>query len=113
MTRYYKLFDLLNRTGKKKSDLREFLSPKTVAKLTKGEYVSGEVIDKICLFLKCQPSDIMEVFEIIEIPNEDGTTRKLEFKHELENEYDLFINQLREDKKESYQKIKEEMKKRE
>ncbi len=37
MVRYYKLFDLLNRKGLKKSDLRKILSPNTVAKLLKGE----------------------------------------------------------------------------
>jgi DNA-binding Xre family transcriptional regulator len=51
----------MNRRGIRKSDLRNILSPKTVAKLSKNEYVSGEVIDKICLFLNCQPGDIMEV----------------------------------------------------
>ncbi|MBQ8813453.1 MAG: helix-turn-helix transcriptional regulator [Lachnospiraceae bacterium] len=59
--RYYKLFDLLNRRGMKKSDLRSILSPKTVAKLSKGEYISGEAIEKICVFLGCQPGDIMEI----------------------------------------------------
>ena len=59
--RYYKLFDLLNRKGMKKSDLRAILSSSTVAKLSKGEYLSGEAIEKICLFLNCQPGDIMEV----------------------------------------------------
>ena len=59
--RYYKLFDLLNRRNMKKSDLRAVLSPKTVAKLSKGEYISGEAIEKICKFLECQPGDIMEI----------------------------------------------------
>lgn len=59
--RYYKLFDLLNRRNMKKSDLRAVLSPKTVAKLSKGEYISGEAIEKICNFLECQPGDIMEI----------------------------------------------------
>ena len=63
MVRYYKLFDLLNRRGMKKSDLRQILAPQTVAKLSKGEYLSGEVIEKICLFLDCQPGDIMEVIK--------------------------------------------------
>ena len=67
MVRYYKLFDLLNRRDMKKSDLREILSPKTVAKLSKGEYLSGEVIEKICLFLGCQPGDIMEIVETEQI----------------------------------------------
>lgn len=58
--RYYKLFDMLNRKGMKKSDLREILSPNTIAKLSKGEHISGEVIEKICQYLECQPGDIME-----------------------------------------------------
>lgn len=67
MIRYYKLFDLLNRRGMKKTDLREILSSKTIAKLSKGEYLSGEAIEKICTFLHCQPGDIMEVIETEEI----------------------------------------------
>ena len=66
MIRYYKLFDLLNRNGMKKSDLRKIISSKTVAKLSKGENITTDVIDKICLFLNCQPSDIMEVVKVSE-----------------------------------------------
>lgn len=58
--RYYKLFDLLNRRGMKKSDLRAILSSATIAKLSKGDYISGEAVEKICAFLDCQPGDIME-----------------------------------------------------
>lgn len=58
--KYYRLFDTLNRKDMKKSDLREILSPRTIAKLSKGESISGETIEKICKFLKCQPADIME-----------------------------------------------------
>jgi putative transcriptional regulator len=76
MVRYYKLFDLLNRRGMKKSDLREILSPKTVAKLSKGEYLSGEAIEKICLFLHCQPGDIMEVIEVNEIDENSQVIQK-------------------------------------
>jgi putative transcriptional regulator len=72
MIRYYKLFDLLNRRGMKKTDLKEILSSKTIAKLSKGEYLSGEAIEKICTFLHCQPGDIMEVIETEEI---DENTR--------------------------------------
>lgn len=61
MLRYYKLFDLLNRRGMNKSSLLEILSSKTIAKLSKGENINTDVIDRICLFLGCQPSDIMEV----------------------------------------------------
>lgn len=73
--RYYKLFDLLNRKGMKKSDLRQILSSATVAKLSKGDYISGEAIEKICLFLHCQPGDIMEI--ISDIENLSDTTRVL------------------------------------
>lgn len=58
--KYYKLFDTLNRKDMKKSDLREILSPRTIAKLSKGKSISGETIEKICQFLECQPEDIME-----------------------------------------------------
>lgn len=73
MIRYYKLFDLLNRRGMKKSDLRTIISSRTVAKLSKGEIITTEVIDKICLFLGCQPSDIMEIVS----EETDGTTTKI------------------------------------
>lgn len=63
MIRYYRLFDLLNRRGMKKSDLRTILSPNTIAKLSKGENVNTDVIDKICLYLNCQPENIMEVVD--------------------------------------------------
>lgn len=61
MIKYHKLFDLLNRKGMKKSDLLTILSSKTIAKLSKGANLTTDVIDKICIELECQPSDIMEV----------------------------------------------------
>lgn len=61
MIRYYRLFDLLNRKGMNKSDLLEILSSKTIAKLSKGDNITAEVLEKICLYLECQPGDIMEV----------------------------------------------------
>ena len=61
MIKYHKLFDLLNRRGMKKSDLLTILSSKTIAKLSKGANITTDVIDKICIELECQPSDIMEV----------------------------------------------------
>lgn len=63
MIKYYKLFDLLNRRGMKKTELLEIMSSPTLAKLSKGEIVKTDIIDKICLFLKCQPGDIMECME--------------------------------------------------
>ena len=60
--RYFKLFDLLQRRGLKKTDLLELanISAPTLAKLSKGETVTTEIIEKICNALGCQPADIME-----------------------------------------------------
>lgn len=58
---YYKLFDLLNRKGMKKSDLRAVISSNTVAKLSKAKPLEMNSIVKICKYLDCQPGDIMEV----------------------------------------------------
>ena len=63
MIKYYKLFDLLARKGMKKTSLLEIVSSPTLAKLSKGESVTTNVIDKICTFLECQPGDIMEHIE--------------------------------------------------
>lgn len=62
MIKYYRLLDLLNRREIGKEELRQRISVSsaTIAKLSKHEYVSLEVIDKICNELQCQPSDIME-----------------------------------------------------
>ncbi len=60
MIKYYKLLDLLNRKGMKKTDLLKILSSPTIAKLSKNETVKTDVIGKICDFLDCQPGDIME-----------------------------------------------------
>lgn len=53
----------------KKTDLLQVISSPTLAKLSKGEVVKTDIIEKICLFLKCQPSDIMEIVEIDENGN--------------------------------------------
>ncbi len=60
--KYYKLFDLLQRKGLKKTDLLGIakISSPTLAKLSKGDTVTTEVIEKICNALNCQPADIME-----------------------------------------------------
>ena len=63
--KYYKLFDVLTRRGLKKTDLIEMagISSPTLAKLSKGNTITTEVIDRICTALKVQPGDIMEVIE--------------------------------------------------
>lgn len=60
--RFYKLLDILNRRGMNKGDLKELvgLSSTTVTKLSKGETVTTETIDRICDALDVQPGEIME-----------------------------------------------------
>ena len=60
MMKYYRLFDLLARRGMKKTDLLKVISSPTLAKLSKGESVTTDVLCKICEALDCQPEDIME-----------------------------------------------------
>ena len=61
--RYYKLFDILQRRGLKKMDLLELahISRPTLAKLSKGESLTTEVLERICNALEVQPGDIMEI----------------------------------------------------
>ena len=60
MIKYYKLWRLLDERGMKKKELRELLSPNTVAKLSRGANVTTDSINMICKFLDVQPGDIME-----------------------------------------------------
>ncbi len=61
--KYYRLFDILQRRGMKKTDLLTLagISAPTLAKLSKGETVTTEVIEKVCNALDVQPGDIMEI----------------------------------------------------
>lgn len=63
--RYDKLFELANSRGLNKTKLRELakISTVTLAKLSKNEKVGLDVIEKLCIALKCQPGDIMS-FEL-------------------------------------------------
>ena len=60
MMKYYELFILLDKKGMKRTDLLKIVSSVTLAKLGKGESVTTDILCKICEFLDCQPSDIME-----------------------------------------------------
>ena len=60
MMKYYRLFILLDKKGMKRTDLLKIVSSVTLAKLGKGESVTTDILCKICEFLDCQPSDIME-----------------------------------------------------
>lgn len=60
---YNNLFKLLIDKGLKKKDFARLcnLSAPTMAKLSKNEYVSMDVLVRICTEFKCQISDIVEV----------------------------------------------------
>ncbi len=46
--KYYRLFDLLNRKGMKKTDLLDIPSSPTLAKLSKGESVTTDILCMFC-----------------------------------------------------------------
>lgn len=62
MLNYTKLWLLLESRGMKKTDLtkNKVISTATLAKLSKNETITSDTIEKLCGFLECQPSDIME-----------------------------------------------------
>ncbi len=55
------LWITLAKKKKQKKDLYSVVSSSTVAKMGKDEYVSLEVVDKICLALDCQISDVIMI----------------------------------------------------
>ncbi|WP_019637344.1 helix-turn-helix domain-containing protein [Paenibacillus fonticola] len=62
MISYKPLQKLLIDRDVKKQELLKMtgISSATMAKLNTNEYVSLEVIDKICAALDCQPGDLLE-----------------------------------------------------
>ena len=60
---YNKLFKLLIDKGVKKTELRKLtgISPNTLTKLSNNEFVSMEVLVKICRVLNCDIGDIVAV----------------------------------------------------
>jgi putative transcriptional regulator len=77
MIKYYALFDLLNRRNMKRTDLLEVISSPTLAKLSKGQNVNTDIIDKLCNFLNCQPADIMEFYYEDLWEHEDGVVEQV------------------------------------
>ena len=59
---YNRLWKLLIDKKMKKIDLMKMahISSNALAHLSKEEYVSVEIIEKICVILECTPNDIME-----------------------------------------------------
>jgi DNA-binding Xre family transcriptional regulator len=70
---YKKLWHLLIDKDLKKTELREMsgISPATMAKLTKGENVTTDILLRICKTLNCGISDIMEI-----VPDNDNIGEK-------------------------------------
>jgi len=60
--KYNKLWHILLDKGMTKEDLRKAIgaSSSTIAKMSKDENVSMDVIDKICSLLNCRLEDIVE-----------------------------------------------------
>jgi len=59
---YKPLFKILVDRNMKRTDLHTLvgLSSATLAKLGKGEPLSGESIEKLCVFFHCQVGDLVE-----------------------------------------------------
>lgn len=62
---YNKLWKLLIDKNLRKSDLHALtgLSQSTIAKLSKGENVNTDVLEKICRALNCEIGEIVEIKE--------------------------------------------------
>lgn len=62
MITYKPFLKLLIDKNMKKQDVMKLtgISKATMAKLNTNEYVSLEVVDKLCAALNCQPGDLLE-----------------------------------------------------
>ena len=60
---YKKLWHLLIDRDMNRQDLQKLsgLAPASMAKLSKGDTVTTDTLEKICKALKCDVSDIMEI----------------------------------------------------
>ncbi len=65
---YKKLWKLLIDHDMKKKDLAEkaSISSYTIAKMTKGENVTTDILVRICKTLNCNIEDIMEIVDVEE-----------------------------------------------
>lgn len=59
---YKPLWKMLIDNGMSKEDLRIAIktSPSTISKMGKGEYISMDVLHRICAYFNCQPGDLLE-----------------------------------------------------
>lgn len=77
---YYKLANVLKERNMKWIDLQNALklSPSVVAKLQKNRNLNTETLDKVCSYLKLQPSEIMEWVENEEVLREREILAQIE-----------------------------------
>lgn len=63
MISYKPLFRLLLERDMTKTQLREAVgfSSATLAKMSKGEYISLETVENICKYLNCNIEDVVEI----------------------------------------------------
>lgn len=75
---YKKLFKLLIDRDMKKKDLQQIsgISSSSMSKLSRGEFVSLEVLVKVCTALKIDIGDVMEI--VPDTSEENGTPSKAE-----------------------------------
>lgn len=76
MINYAPLWVLLNKKGKKKTDLLEVMASSTLAKLGKNANVNTEVIDRICAYLGCDVADVMRFVPEDEVERKGGASGK-------------------------------------
>jgi DNA-binding Xre family transcriptional regulator len=62
MFSYKLLFKKLVDWGMNKTALGQEagISAPTLARFSRGEYVSGETLEKLCLYFHCQPGELLE-----------------------------------------------------
>lgn len=63
MISYEPLIKTLQEQGMKRSDLRQYMSSATIAKLANHEFLSLKTIDSICRILHCRVEDVIVYVE--------------------------------------------------
>ena len=95
---YRKLFEILKEKEISKTQLKDILdlSSATLAKLSKNQPISMNTLVAICEYLKCQPSDVMEIVE-----DQDQETllyklreEKIDYSETMKNIVDIMFDGL-------------------
>lgn len=74
MISYKPLFRLLLEKDMTKTQLREAVgfSSATLAKMSKGEYISLETVENICKYLDCKIENVIEILWLIHLKIEEN-----------------------------------------